>query len=505
MWLFGRQKKDRNKNSRHANETTPLNVGVTSTFSSTLNENPFAKYGLGSPPRRPDGSQPVSVEQAEKNIKKDGRRIRKLFNKGGHDTQKMLIFLYGRAFMARKPKKKRVECILRMIEVQEASDRLLQVVKADGDNDLSRDSAYMRRYAELVIALRRYFRLSGSFGFVPDMDEVLYFFRFQNSGNCFLLGVCVMASYLAQKSGGETSPYPVDASKFIRHSFSDERLYSYVVKDSGGEAVKEMNKLVCALSGKTKSNMETFSAAKVRNDPDFHLEHELEIQGPGLVNGFAVHKNFEDATCFPKESESKIGIVQFDGASIKRTNGEFMPLEAPDGVDEQDEIEAAVSELENRLQSLSGANAVRTTNLFPADSRSNASEEAEDSSSSGDVSISDSEEEKMPADGGRKKKQEFHSMVLLGGRRVGQKTYLLCQNWWPDMPLVELSDDYFKAADGELSFVVSDDLRHFDKLSSGSSFHSVNGSPLADCNNLDRADAPQKEGFYDDPKERSFT
>jgi hypothetical protein len=52
-------------------------------------------------------------------------------------------------------------------------------------------------------------------------------------------------------------------------------------------------------------------------------------------------------------------------------------------------------------------------------------------------------------------KDEYHAMVLLGFRIdwTTKKKWLLFQNWWPNMQLVEVSDEYFENAGGNLVFV----------------------------------------------------
>ena len=88
---------------------------------------------------------------------------------------------------------------------------------------------------------------------------------------------------------------------------------------------------------------------------------------------------------------------------------------------------------------------------------------------------------------------EGHAMILIGGRLDGKKQYLLFQNWWENMPFVEISDDYFHAANAQLTFVAPTVLPHFHSLSSTNTtsfFHSAtNGTPVADSHNLDKAES----------------
>jgi len=89
----------------------------------------------------------------------------------------------------------------------------------------------------------------------------------------------------------------------------------------------------------------------------------------------------------------------------------------------------------------------------------------------------------------------MHAMVLLGGRRIDEKdqkkTYLLLQNWWPGMPLVEISDDYYNASGRSLVFVPTKGLAHFDSLNHDS-FYARNNSLMAECNKMDRAESLER-------------
>jgi hypothetical protein len=59
------------------------------------------------------------------------------------------------------------------------------------------------------------------------------------------------------------------------------------------------------------------------------------------------------------------------------------------------------------------------------------------------------------------------------------------------MPLVEVSDDYYKANGGHLMFVSTEGLEHFDSLNHDS-FYARNNSLMAECNNMDRAESLER-------------
>ena len=105
--------------------------------------------------------------------------------------------------------------------------------------------------------------------------------------------------------------------------------------------------------------------------------------------------------------------------------------------------------------------------------------------------------ESIPADTTKKPTdQERHAMILIGARKKGKKTWLLFQNWWSDMQVVEVSQDYFENSDACLTFVkgeVSQEPYSYDELLNGGTF---NASPIADCNNLDTKDDPSNRSPF---------
>ena len=567
------------------NATTP-NVGAAIT-TSTLSAHsdvaaagfggptPFNKYGLGSPPKGPES---VSLEKALENIKKDG--FRKLLKKPGEvdDTTRMLVFLYGRGYLrGRRNKDKRIKEINELIE-GDASKRLLQIVEADGDKDLFRDATFFASSVDSCVTLQRYFSQPNSFGFLNDMSKAKYYFRIQRAGNCYLMAPCVMTAYLAQKRGGaehENCP-PVDVSKLVRHSFSDEELYKYVVGDEGGNALHILNKLVHGDPTKIYS----IPAECVRAMEPGILCGLLKTFGPALVSNFGVNENFEvitsatsamkekevtsavkekevttsaakekvvttSATSSTKEKEVTTSatsemkekdvttsvvkekevtpgatssmkekevttcttsamkekevttsatsstkkreyyIIQFDGK--KTAQGKLVKLKGPEGEvalqKERDDMEAS---LRDRRAAPEGSNIDLTTPRrggeesipdLPTPRILNPAESAETAESG---STFDSLTE------GKKTKQlGLHAMVLIGGRQEKNKKWLLFQNWWEDMQLVEVSDTYFNDVGGVLQFLTKRALEHVDFFESA---YSTNTSPIAECNNLDMHD-----------------
>ena len=87
-----------------------------------------------------------------------------------------------------------------------------------------------------------------------------------------------------------------------------------------------------------------------------------------------------------------------------------------------------------------------------------------------------------------------------------QLAWLLLQNSWEDMPLVEVSLDYLVACDASISFPTSKrQHRHkiFRQLSD-QEWYAVNAAKVAECNNVDRAETCGRGGcFYIEVRDRS--
>lgn len=149
------------------------------------------------------------------------------------DKAKMLVYLYGRGFMERKSKKERKATIKLMTQPGENAERLLRVLQVDGDHDRSGEEAFAELYARTKVSLDRYFQQQpGAFGFLPDMRLAEYFFRCQKTGNCCYQAPSIALAYLAQKHGLKDF-WPIDVSKFIRSSSTDEELIDYVLSKGG--------------------------------------------------------------------------------------------------------------------------------------------------------------------------------------------------------------------------------------------------------------------------------
>ena len=292
---------------------------------------------------------------------------------------------------------------------------------------------------------------------------------------------CTLMAYLLQHHlGGDIDASPVDLTKFVLHSFSDEELHKYVVIDNGGETTTFLRRLLRNLfSSKDGDNILCLRTyfPKDYAKKGFKLKKKLNKHGPGLVSEFKVNKHFKNEERY--ENSEKIGFIRFIGRHHK--HGQFVEL--PDEL-EDEELKASVEmTLLQYLKQNTSDDHVATIpkDLFQSKGETNAS-------------VNDSSDA-VGLDGGKNiENEESHAMILLGGRIENGRLYMLLQNWWEDMPLVEVDTEYLKNSHATLTFV-RNDKEEFESANL-ENFYTMNHSLVADSNNLDRADYAFSDGYF---------
>ena len=287
----------------------PANSGLTETPppNDPHTRSSYQRYGLNSPPK---GPMAVSERKAKKAIKQDGMK-RFLKNE---KTKAAIAFLYGKGFLANKSRKERTKAVRAMLEDKNESsktkrrskggypeederqplDRLLQIVSAEGDIDTFSQNHELYKNVRKTYEL--YLQKEESVGFLQASEATL-FVRHQKDGNCFLQAPCVLAAYWQQKHGLAEGA-PVDVSKFIRHSFTDDQLIEYVIENNGGDSIDVLKKIL-------SQKINTFEASELEPRPEL-IEEFLSGNGAGLVSSFKVDSKFANAI-----AKSKLGYVQF--------------------------------------------------------------------------------------------------------------------------------------------------------------------------------------------------
>lgn len=108
-------------------------------------------------------------------IKQDGWKV--IFRFKGDDRKK-LLFLYGKGFMWDKPKDARIKRVLEMLDGNaDVSERFMRIIETIGDADMMDSEEKQTTYQNHVVALKRYFHLAESFGFLENMDDAKFYFE----------------------------------------------------------------------------------------------------------------------------------------------------------------------------------------------------------------------------------------------------------------------------------------------------------------------------------------
>jgi hypothetical protein len=455
----------------------------------------------------PQGDRAVSLSEAKDRIRDDG--LDNHLEDENTDVSRILCFLYGRGFMhgdtlAKDEKKLRIEKVKAIIMNRAAKKRLLQVIKFDGDTDLSAKESAKAVYARTVVTLKRYFNHDGTRGFLREMKNAHYYLRMQKSGNCFLQAPCVLMAYLLQRYGLLNGP--VDLSKLIRASFSDDDLFKYVAKDGGGNSLAILHSLLEGVDPDPSLNTITESM--------YGIDYYFERCGPALVSHFSVNANFKQG-----KGEGRIGFYQFDG-DIDAV-GKFVDKSSPS--EDEDAMRLALEEVgladndpparvlfesppkrtasEAGLLTTKGANKrhfVKDT-LSDGTSTYTSTPNDEEILETAASSLTEDDEVQLGSPAGGELNplpiEQRHAMVLIGVRKEGSKMWLLMQNWWASMQLVEVSYEYFRASKGKLTFfsASSDQTFNFTRPVS------FNSSHIAECNRLDQNESAA-DLFQDSPE-----
>ena len=163
----------------------------------------YSERGIVSPPR---GEHAVTCKEAVESVRRD--KFGKYLGPNHRNKAKMLVFLYGRGFYADQKKKKkrtkkrtekRKEKIKTIINSDDASERLLQIIDFPQDDNVT--ASHKSLYVNNRLVLQHYFEQDDTFGFLEDMTKAKFFFRIQKHGNCFLHAPCTMVGYLGQYTG----------------------------------------------------------------------------------------------------------------------------------------------------------------------------------------------------------------------------------------------------------------------------------------------------------------
>eukprot|EP00797_Seminavis_robusta_P020791 Sro31_g020360.2 (362) ;mRNA; r:100899-102137 len=322
--------------------------------------------------------------------------------------------------------------------------RMLQVLDADGDKDLSSREDKEAHFVSTCLSVHRYFQQKGSNGFKKDMSTKLL--------NC-----------IAQDNGGDSVAalqnlerlffdYDFDDRNRIPDSIRTQRLSQATFLSSVVDVIQKTPILVSKFCVPKdffckgfKKNLPGYARFMEWNQPAEFVSLE-EITDPELEKSMeerwrADCNTPKKATFWPDDFTAMPASMSMDG-----------------------------------LEGKGGEGLVDT-------SSNNDDTEEEDSSGSEDCS---DDEQSQGSDEGD---DALHAMVMLGTRLVGGKRYWLIQNSWADggMQLLEMSTEYLQESGAVLNFF--DEIgRHLKTKESLSVPVQLCPSPIAESSQLERSD-----------------
>jgi len=426
------------------------------------------------------------------------------------EKKEVAAFLYRRGLFCDSSKGIRKGCVEDLIESEKARGLLLSIMGAVGDSDQSgKDSSSM--LDNTILAMKRYFRQKNVTTFTENKDDStspFFYIRSQSQGNCFLVAGCLMLAYVLQHyqiTGGA----PIDGTKYIKHSFSDMQLYNYCMHDDGGYSESELRKMVKAIDNEFK----VYEVILSINSAEFKakITKLLNERGPLLLSSFVCHNHF----CSFDPPNDSVGYVQFVG-NPKNSKGKWIKLKENEYPQETTKIEvkcedntlpidlvdSTKTEGTEVVLKLTGTEIkAKITAIFTkkkGGKKKTLPEKFLQFLSHGNKIGNKMKTRKMNKEKKKKRvEEELHAMIIIGCRfDENNNLFLLIQNSWDDMPLVEVSAEYLALCKAEIHAVYANglDQRKWDEVKDN--FFSVCKSRFADCNNLDRAENPKERGVY---------
>ena len=528
-------------------------------------ERQYKEYGLPSAPKHPINRKTMPLDKVLKQVKDGsfGEEVREICYGQEEDDEidmesiRRVLFLGGRDFGDGVPRLRNG----RMAELvgleedfePEAYRRFEDVLSGRNDQDLINEvigaekndrytnhgeatgKTYQKLYGEQVLCILRYIRQTGAFGFLSDedMEKLVYFFRFQFHGTCYLTNICVIISYYGQTAVDFDSVlYPLDVGQLIR-AFKDDDLYDYIMHDNGGDSIDRFKEILERLGfGKHCLEINTNNAFERES---YDLKEVLKSGGPGIVCNFectdAFHAAYKANPAWQSNrsaSDAFIGIPRFDmqeGQKFEDVQAEWMELDAPRGHGSNTDAEI------QRLIKLAEEKTNERSSLSINSEQEEALETKTGKSRGGDGSVpmhwqqspdgkkpsprrdtvavgpqdSDLDDQRQLDHGSdstarydnlpqiRDRPPAFededadenpptHAMICIGGRiDKNKKVFLLLQNSWARMPLVEVSIDYFIAAGATLTTVSRSEHSKFKKFAKADCLYAASKTFVADC------------------------
>jgi hypothetical protein len=399
----------------------------------------------------------ISIDNAEEKMFDDGipDQIKDLFGidilSGNVDEdaaqeekktiKQCLLYIYGNEFFVTKNKGERIDLVLKSLTREnKCRQRLYMIALADTKDRIIRTKNESTDLYYVALTVRAFFDQKEKNVFGKGFTKKP-FLRIQRSNNCFLVAACVYYSLALQLQypNDDTNRYPIDIGEAGRRFVlnNDTNFVSTVIKDEP----RQMYPLAVDL---TQTNNEddsvywSYVSFKPRQSMDVHnkcqhVKDYLDVYGVGLVTEFKLHKAFQQT----RKKRRGAGYLLFDGR--EDCDGTWIKMETTTLQQEKTKRELdIVPEGEVLFVDDDGRSST------PTKTSALATEETYSPSTSLENSKKDTDRQTAVA--------EYHAMVVIGGYEENGKYYFLLLNWWIQMPLLVVSEDYLQCAQPKIRF-----------------------------------------------------
>jgi hypothetical protein len=437
---------------------------------------PPAKRGVDScgRPLREDGGEGrrsyLTVREVEARMMRDGFCWYIIRRSPDCEEKRILYYLYGREFGGTLPRGERRLRIRQFIANAGAIDRMNRVLacvvgEADSTQNPTSANRYLwRKMQDKILCYGEFYEGAGVHTIFGENNLFPFIMVLQKSKNCFInapitqvnymvtlnsiheTGKPAVADFSESEAKGIATVEPVDASRYIRHRFSNDDLEGRVVGNEGGSSKSVLQDLLGDGDNRDFEEYKIPAKDRGRREAVSRIVVEaLKKYGPALLPCFNMTSILALRRRHPEPSGST--LVYMPSFDVVQDEADALTYNAV-GACEGDDAATRATKIAF-FEEVNGTSEASTL-LSPASSGNTEHDEprppaiASPSSSNSQVqSEGDDAEEAavVPA--------AYHAMVVIGSRFDGIKHWFLIQNSWRTMPLLEMSDEFLAKYQGE--------------------------------------------------------
>jgi hypothetical protein len=199
-------------------------------------------------------------------------------------------------------------------------------------------------------------------------------------------------------------------------------------------------------NGRKKPLCKESASETIKEYDEFLSTHAME--GPILLRGFLVHKHFKNASKLSCHGHSK-GYWRFDGSHDSR--GEFVPECM---LTNKSETKVCVGKRKRKQYQTNTCESTHLKRSSKSDIDINRHHMNYKIEGAEEETSNTNKNDGLDSNNNNNGADALHTMLIIGGRRdENGKLWLLVQNWWFGMPLVEISVEYLVSTSGSCFFV----------------------------------------------------